>query len=138
MTFIILAAPGVVSAVLKLQLSRLAGTFLRFKKEFISMKGSMQMEPYISYIPERRGKAHIFVPLILFILGFTAMLTSVARPQVRMPLQLICLVLVEYSLQPDLPFVFMSTLSLYLRMGYMSFALQSCRENTVLSYVKFR
>jgi hypothetical protein len=63
------------------------------------MKGSMQMEPYISYIPERRGKAHIFVPLILFILGFTAMLTSVARPQVRMPLQLICLVLVVAGIQ---------------------------------------
>ncbi|MEE0835273.1 MAG: hypothetical protein U0M08_02565 [Clostridia bacterium] len=57
------------------------------------------MEPYISYIPKRRGKAHIFVPLILFILGFTAMLTSVAQPQVRMPLQLICLIFVVAGIQ---------------------------------------
>ncbi len=59
----------------------------------------MQMEPYISYIPERRGKAHIFVPLILFILGFTAMLTSVVSPQARMPLQIICLVFVVAGIQ---------------------------------------
>ena len=84
------------------------------------------MEPYISYIPKRRGKAHIFVPLILFILGFTAMLTSVAQPQVRMPLQLICLIFVVAGIQ------FMNTLSIYLRTAHMSFALQNCRENTVL------